>query len=171
MRLCVKQQPLAAGGCDTDYALRSSRGTQGRLNHRDARQQGRVQGPPQTNRVREGRRRCEAPPTDASHEPNRSLLVVVAYGFAFLWNLCGAEPSWSSCGKGSQTAWVGRKPGSRGSGLAAAGPRLVASLCPQRTIAAERPRRCVVRASHHRSPGEERPLTLLSLNVGVRHTL
>lgn len=142
-------------------------------------------GPHRLSRVREGRRRRKTPSTDASRESNR----ISSLSWFLTLELC-VEPPSSSCGKGSQTHWVGRKPGSRGSGLAAAGPRVVASLCPQRTIAANARAegtleghfvlaRVILR--RHRFLGtarvlvflfsssrEEEPVTLL--NSTVRHT-
>lgn len=55
-------------GCDTDYALRSSRDTQvvSIMSTPDCKAGSR--GPLRLTKVREGRRRREAPPTDASRE-------------------------------------------------------------------------------------------------------
>jgi hypothetical protein len=131
MRLCFKRQPLAADGCDTDYVLRSSRGT--KVSQSGVRP---AAGPgPRVPTDYPGCARvggaAKTPSTDASRQSNR----ISSLSWFLTLELC-VEPPSSSCGKGSQTHWVGRKPGSRGSGLAAAGPRVVASLWPQRTIAA-----------------------------------
>src|SRR5262245_43307806 len=64
----------------------------------------------------------QAPPTDASrNEQSKPPEVVVVFLVSLVVRLAPAGVA-----AGSQTAWVGRKPGVRGSGLAAAGPRLVA---------------------------------------------